>query len=91
MILTFNDISALEVFEVAKTALDDDNLHVALNNMQRAREMFLEINDIPKAMLAYDYVAYLMHAVRLHHKPQVPPVLLNRIFTRDWFAFLGYC
>lgn len=55
---------ALEVFDIAKTAMDDSNMHIALENMRRAWLMFKEEDDLPNAMLSLDYLAFLMHEVR---------------------------
>ena len=39
------------------------NLYSALNNFQRAKEMFEEQNNKDMAMQAYDYLAFVMHEV----------------------------
>ena len=56
-------VAAEEVFEIGRVCVEVRNLYSALNNFQRAKEMFEEQNNKDMAMQAYDYLAFVMHEV----------------------------
>lgn len=51
------------MFDIAKVCLDIGNQYSALENFLRAKQMYEEDGDIPQAMMAYDYLAFVTHEV----------------------------